>query len=691
MYPDEDMRSIVYRYRAWHICAGTKFKSSDISWLIKELFDINSSCLSKMPHNLEYLCSNLPPNTVSVDELIYEHTLFPLEESFSSSRRSSALMANIKRSKSESTSYEQVNAGAFISSEIRCCPKCLEEDLAQYGECYIHRVHQLRNIDVCSKHGVYLVTRCLVCNEQVATPRGSFDMHNAFCNNGHDLRLQIRQIAQNDDNQILKMQILHDIEYILKQYKLFTTDNIRMLYQGYLETRQIVTLSGRCRSKKFVDMFLSNFPKNTLDELGIPLYNIQNYLPQGLIDPAIEIKNSLLINILVMRMFAGSVKDFVTNRTLMLESEIPFGNGPWRCMNKVCFQYEQPIILSCTRGNVRVASIWHIRAIFICPECGFTYVLHWRDGNKTGKVKVINYGALWERILIDTFEKTGSVNKTAEKLGVKSEAAHTHIVRLSKDDPFKVSSAVSSLFSVEWIQKLLEVYEKTQSLSATARHLGTTRPVVRRISQAIARSLIEGKDSIVTIQEVASTYSELDRHEEAKREILSVLQENKDISRGELRRRTYKHYAWLQRHDREWLDSVLPSICHSGFKEIDWNVLDEETKEIVKKTAKALYDENPRKQIKDHTIRQELPPLERGRIGNGPTKMPKTISCLQELAESREAFHLRFISHAIEILKERGRTVNVKNVLSMYQFQVCSDLVKNQVEEVLLSRGYPLK
>lgn len=226
MYPDEDMRSIVYRYRAWHISVGTKFKTSDISWLTKELFGINSSILSKMPHNLEYLCSKLPHKTVSVDELIYEHTLFPLEQSFSSSRRSSALLSNIKRYKSESTTFEEIHAGAFISSEIRCCPECLEEDLAQYGECYIHRIHQLQNIDVCSKHGVHLVSRCPVCNEQVATPRGRFDMHNAYCKNGHDLRRHIMQIDQKNDNQILKMQILDDIEFILKQYKLFTTTSL---------------------------------------------------------------------------------------------------------------------------------------------------------------------------------------------------------------------------------------------------------------------------------------------------------------------------------------------------------------------------------------------------------------------------------------------------------------------------------
>lgn len=464
-----------------------------------------------------------------------------------------------------------------------------------------------------------------------------------------------------------------------------------MLYQGYLETGQYVTLSGRCRSKKFVDMFLSIFPKKTLDELGIPLYNIQNYLPQGLIDPAIEIKNSLLINILVMRMFAGSVKDFVTNRTPVLECEIPFGNGPWRCMNKVCFQYEQPTILSCARGNARVKNIWYIRAIFTCPECGFTYVLHWRDGKETGKVKVINYGALWERVLIETFEKTGSIDVTAEKLGVKRWAAHTHIVRLSKDDPFKVGSVVYAMFSVEWIQKLLEVYEKTQSLSATARYLGSTKLIVRGISQTIEKLLTEGKDSIVVIQEVASTYLELERHEEAKRQILYALQENKDISRAELRQRTYKHYAWLQRHDREWLDSVLPSLHRIGFKEIDWNLIDRETEKIVKKVAKELYDENPRKQLKNYTIRQAIPTHNRGRISQGPNKMPKTILCLQELAETREAFQLRFISHAIEVLKERGRIVNVKHVLSMEQYKVCSDLVKKQVEEVLLSRGYPLK
>lgn len=40
---------------------------------------------------------------------------------------------------------------------LRYCPCCAKEDLSSFGETYWHRIHQLKEISVCPKHGCYLL------------------------------------------------------------------------------------------------------------------------------------------------------------------------------------------------------------------------------------------------------------------------------------------------------------------------------------------------------------------------------------------------------------------------------------------------------------------------------------------------------------------------------------------------------
>ncbi len=42
---------------------------------------------------------------------------------------------------------------APLTTVFRACPQCAREDLEQYGEPYLHRIHHLPGIDLCLKHG----------------------------------------------------------------------------------------------------------------------------------------------------------------------------------------------------------------------------------------------------------------------------------------------------------------------------------------------------------------------------------------------------------------------------------------------------------------------------------------------------------------------------------------------------------
>lgn len=49
---------------------------------------------------------------------------------------------------------------------LKYCPICADEDRRQYGEAYWHRVHQIRNMQICTKHNCRLVNSSVVAKSE---------------------------------------------------------------------------------------------------------------------------------------------------------------------------------------------------------------------------------------------------------------------------------------------------------------------------------------------------------------------------------------------------------------------------------------------------------------------------------------------------------------------------------------------
>ena len=49
---------------------------------------------------------------------------------------------------------------------LKFCPLCADEDRRQYGEAYWHRVHQIRNMQICTKHNCRLVNSAVVAKSE---------------------------------------------------------------------------------------------------------------------------------------------------------------------------------------------------------------------------------------------------------------------------------------------------------------------------------------------------------------------------------------------------------------------------------------------------------------------------------------------------------------------------------------------
>lgn len=673
MYHDEDMRSIVYRYREWRCTSGTS--GIGIGWIMKELFDSDSGRLSKNCHNLKYMISRFPTGTITVEELINKHTFFPLERLVSSRERLTILYTNIKTQTIKSKICRS-HSSLFVDSEIRYCPKCLEEDIINYGEGYIHRSHQLRYLNVCSKHELYLFSKCPICLEPVTTARGKFDLHSAHCCNGHDLRLEQTLVNRGNQLENIKLEIIRDVDFLLNNTEEKNHDFLRDRYKGYLMAGEFVLTDGKYQNQEFVKLFLTKYPPDILKVLGVPIYNVMNYLPQGLVDLRKGLSNLLILNILVMRLFAGSAQNFFINKQPTSSCEIPFGIGPWLCKNKACPNHNEPTIASCIREPNRYYAKSSIIATFECPVCGFTYTRYARNGQETQKIKVLRYGALWENKLIKTYTKTMDIFVAAESVGVSVKTAHIHIARLL---PGNLENQ-----RIKWFEELIEVYERKQSLAAAARQLGISRSRVKRIFFKIAELQAKGFNHSQAIEELSYALSKPeDRRERARKQILALISENKYNLQENLWWKSNKDYAWLTKHDREWLTSVLPPVRLGRPKNQDWDVIDKELAVMVKEASRDLLYQNPRRRVTGRLICKSLPTLYYHRIigRSVQEKFPKTMEQLRICTESKEEYQIRLLSRVDEVLKGKDMVLNVRNILKLRQYKNCSDYVREYVEK----------
>ena len=93
---------------------------------------------------------------IKTEDLIEQHTMFPYYGRFTPYARQTAAydaLINGKRL-NKLLPFPNDNKTRYLMY----CPVCANEDRRIYGEAYLHRIHQIRHIGVCAKHGCKLAS-----------------------------------------------------------------------------------------------------------------------------------------------------------------------------------------------------------------------------------------------------------------------------------------------------------------------------------------------------------------------------------------------------------------------------------------------------------------------------------------------------------------------------------------------------
>jgi hypothetical protein len=636
-YPDEDFRSIVHRY---HI----RSTNSEMYETKLDLFELKSYKNTVFPRNLSVLIDRLPKETgLNVNLLIEKHTLFPLFKPFLSLDRVKNAWDDILHGTDNSTSFVgriyHNPRSKVISDSVRYCPDCLHKDNKLYGEVYAHRLHQLNVVKTCHKHGVRLITQCPMCSVNLSKNKAEVMLTTPNCLNGHNLKICDDAINNFNENDMYK-----DLNYLLQHSGVIKFEDVFNRIRSFCWEAGYFTYSGNLKSNLKED-FLNKYGAELLYNLGYDNEIIQSTgFWWNLTQPNSRLNNIHLL-ILLMRFLAGSVGKFFSKSTNEMFNPLPFGCGPWICVNKVCDSYQKSSIPSCDRSKV-IDSVQIGR--FHCSDCGLKYTISWNwETKEEGKVTITRMGPKWESIILKLYTEGFSFTEIATKVCSNYNKVRQSLVRklgISHLSPRITKDTISQIagFVMEEIVQSMEQISVTESLNL--------------------------------------------RIQMHRDKIVQIVDQNPDLSRYQINRSCSGSYSFLMKYDKEWLTSVLPQKIINVYN-LDFNQIDTELSVKVKETAEQLYKSNPNTRIKSYSILNSLDDIEKSRFIYNKDKFPITETMILQYTESNDEYLIRHLPSIVNQLLSSGyRNVTMKSITSFRRsYRNITEETHERIEEKLRS------
>ncbi|MEH7885628.1 TnsD family Tn7-like transposition protein [Bacillus sp. JJ1609] len=616
-YPDEDYRNLVIRY--CHKTNTSLVKSMD------KLFNVNTNSPGYFPYNLGYLARKLPYYEGEfIDSFIGNNTFFPVYSLFLPSNLSKQIMCDFNK---VATNKELaiLKLRHNIRKEFKFCSRCIKEDYEQGKEPYAHRIHQFSNLDICLFHQIKLIDKCIICNEYLYEENNKNPRISVLkCKSGHFIDSG-EDVSEDPYN--AKLIILDGLQFLFENYSKLKSFPLYDYYQVYLVKKGYMDFSGRLNNKAFFKDFLDFYTEDCFLQLDFNVKQLKNRLALRIFTKD-KYSYDPILHILAIIFLAGSLEHFFNQPLPKLHSKIPFGNGPWICLNITCKYYKEKVVKKCNKQIIRKDNLY---GKFLCLHCGFHYQLKYDDNVTINEYKlwIIDYGNVWKKRLIELYKRGLNQGRIARELNVDKSTVKKYIQKIKTEKPEDPNH----------YSKDLDINEKA--------------------------SLANGNLSKEEYQNLKSVIEELSK--------------DKTLTRTKIRELVGpKKYSLVMRKDPEWMNEVLPDKT-SPFTKKDWKSIDLNLAEVIEREAIELHKSNPTRRITKYLILGRLIQSDKKRIIHHPDKLSKCIKIIDNYVESKEAYQIRIIPHTLRYMKTTGYNTDPERIFRYHKFDGCSDKVKQEI------------
>jgi hypothetical protein len=615
-FPDELFYSLCARY-------GERVRYSDIEAVNKDLFGARGMSASvDLPSHLGHFVRSLPPNHgLCLSRLICKYTLLPFYAPFLPVERFSRVCKDM----------EGADGGAIhkcagitpsnvrLNNWLRYCPVCVADDRGATDHCcYWHRLHQVPGVEVCPHHHVFLENSTVRARNRVnsalyVTAERAIVVANA------------RPLDPDDEIHQGLLGVARDAAWLLDQSGL--NPGYDLLNAHYLEILSGKKLANRgyVYVRKLLDAMAVSVPHPLLVMLQCEFDAAKAHSwPAQLIKNLRQGKtHHPLRHLLLMRLAGHTAESFFTSLSARphanVSKPLPFGQGPWPCLNPVCTNYRKPKI-----REIDVHESWKLNGVPVMKvscACGFTYARRGPDSTPEDRYRfdwIYTYGAVWEATLRGWWDDTSlSIHWMAPRLGVAHNAVKYQAIRLGLKFP-RVGPG-----------------PKVTNMNPI------TLEAVRRNQERRSSSVIVGL-------------------REAKRnEWLEAVKQNPDANRTRLQMEIAPQvYYWLLTYDSGWLKEHKPppfKRTKSAREIVDWKGRDISLEKEVREAAERLKRVKGKPvQITVTAVARDLDRNELLQKRKHLAKLPFTQRALNEVAETRAQFALRRLKWAADSFRDEG-------------------------------------
>jgi hypothetical protein len=484
LYPEEDFRSLIYRF---HRRSGNE----NIVQTNIDLFEMASTTIQLK--NLVTFIEKV--KITNLLEIIENHTLFPLVYPFVNLEQREQLYNRITNNTKYRDFYSSLPS--VLSDSIRYCPICVNEDFSKFGEVNFKTFHQCIFFKTCYIHGVELITKCQSCGGKFETVESYGKPTYLTTNSCKRCGEKINQPPIIVQDQI-ERSILEDIKYIINNNDKFILESLRIKYmawmyeKGYTKT----TMELNINLKKLIDDLYGFYGEEFFKKFDI---DKEGLLKGGHLSRILFGKlpsKKPFLHIIFMRFISkSSVENFINLAVPSVFQTVPFGHGPWECLNNICENYRKKVIKKC----LRTISRWdRTRGEFVCPSCGFHYMKSWDVVSEVEKssYSIIDHGSLITDSIIEVYGQTNNIEQTSKITGISKVTVKKIIPKVVRDYSKKLFEDKELALRMS---KVIEVYFDCMSIRETARQTGAERRTVRKYIDIMNTCNL----NLIQIQEIA--------------------------------------------------------------------------------------------------------------------------------------------------------------------------------------------
>jgi hypothetical protein len=410
------MYSIVARYQERLMETNSKAALLDLFGTANALAVVN------LPSHLGALVANLPRgSSYSPEILIKRHTLLPYFAPFLQRDQLAAVMRDMVGDRGPAVAGR---AGLMASTvkepaTLQFCPRCVDDDRAQYGEAFWHRVHQLPGVGFCPHHSGTIVLGSSVSTHNATTRHGFVTLEAVLGDAGYAFEEMAGQYRP-----VLEFVARESLWLLQNWTPAVGLVTIRERYTSALQQKDLALPSGRVRVRELVGGFIDALGRDLLIQLGcnLPADSEHTWLqrmvrrPKGSQHP---LKHLLLLYFLGLD--AGTM---LTPAIRKNKAKIK----SWPCLNPAADHYGMPLIPAARKIYRRTNG--RDFGVFAC-DCGFSYRCALDADPFTG-ARVLTFGAVWEKRLTELSQIPGmSLRGAARLLKVDPGTVTLHAARLN--------------------------------------------------------------------------------------------------------------------------------------------------------------------------------------------------------------------------------------------------------------------